>query len=200
MSKKADEKLVKKAMEDEEFRQSLINNLTSKEEQPRYESFLALMEVSEKRPELFFSNWEFLVQLLSSKNTYHRSVAIQLLANLTRVDKENKFEQIYDTYFDLLKDKSMVIIGAIARVSGKIAKFKPKLREDITNKLFQLAKTSHEHADLVKSYIIEGFNICFEDIEDKSRIVEFVKKQLNSQSPKTKKMAKEFLKKWEKVN
>ena len=36
--------------------------------------------------------------------------------------------------------------------------------------------------------------------ENKKEIVEFVKKQLNSKSPRTRKKANEFLKKWGGVN
>ena len=47
--------------------------------------------------------------------------------------------------------------------------------------------------ELVKSAIIESFSEFFEKSENKDAIVDFVKKQLNSESPKTRKIAKEFL-------
>lgn len=60
-------------------------------------------------------------------------------------------------------------------------------------------KTSRcRHLGLLKSYVIETFDDYFEETEDKGRIVRFVEDQLNSDSPKTRKTARRFLKKWEK--
>jgi hypothetical protein len=52
---------------------------------------------------------------------------------------------------------------------------------------------------LIKSYAIEAFDEYFEtaEDEDKKMILEFVRGQVASSSPKTRKKAKEFLKKWD---
>jgi hypothetical protein len=46
---------------------------------------------------------------------------------------------------------------------------------------------------LVKSDIIEAFDEYFEEAEDKEKIIEFVKRQLGCDSPKTRKAAARFL-------
>jgi len=51
---------------------------------------------------------------------------------------------------------------------------------------------------MLRAYAIEAFNKYFEEASDKKRILDFVKAQLESKSPKTRKVAKEFFKKWEK--
>ena len=43
----------------------------------------------------------FFVNLLSSDNTYHKLSAIRIIANLTKIDTENKFEKIFNRYYDL---------------------------------------------------------------------------------------------------
>ena len=48
-------------------------------------------------------------------------------------------------------------------------------------------------SDLIKGYAIESFGEYFEEARDKDRIIEFVRQQLNSKSPKTRKIAKKFL-------
>lgn len=50
--------------------------------------------------------------------------------------------------------------------------------------------------ELIKGYAIEAFNEYFAEIKDKGKILEFVKNQLKSTSPKTRKKAKQFLKRW----
>ena len=52
--------------------------------------------------------------------------------------------------------------------------------------------------DSIKAYVIEAFNKYFTESSDKNEILDFVKAQLDSKSPKTRKLAKEFLKKNEK--
>ena len=47
----------------------------------------------------------------------------------------------------------------------------------------------------LKAGAIISFEKYFKESKDKERIVQFVKNQLNCQSPKTQKIAKEFLKK-----
>jgi len=73
------------------------------------------------------------------------------------------------------------------------------LQTKITNKLLNIDKTHRgKQTDLLKAYAIEAFNEYFEEASDKKKILDFVKAQLESKSPKTRKVAKEFLKRWEK--
>jgi len=92
----------------------------------------------------------------------------------------------------------VVTANYLAEVSGKIAKAKPELQTKITNKLLSIDETHHdpERRDLIKSYVIESFSEYFEEAGNKAEIIEFVEKQLDCISPKTRKIAKEFLKKW----
>jgi len=64
--------------------------------------------------------------------------------------------------------------------------------------LLSVDNTHHEseRKDLVKSYAIEALGEYFEEAENKEQIVKFVEKQLQAQSPRARKKAKEFLKKW----
>jgi len=84
----------------------------------------------------------------------------------------------------------------VAANSGKIALTKPELETEITNRLLNIDGTVQRHKDLVKASAIEAFDAYFEKSKDQERIIEFVKAQLNCESPKTRKMAAAFLKKW----
>jgi hypothetical protein len=52
-----------------------------------------------------------------------------------------------------------------------------------------------KQTELVKAYAIEALNDYFYEIADKEKIIDFVKAQLVSASPKTRKSAKDFLEK-----
>ena len=196
-NKKIDIKVVaKKALKNRKLLSELLDNLWSKNETIRYNSHKVLFFLTEEHPQTLYSSWDYLVKFLDSDNTYHKLSAVLLLANLTRIDKDNKFEKVFDKFYGLLDDRSFITAAYLAGASGKIAKAKPKLQTKITNRLLSIDKTHHEQErkDLVKASIIESFEEYFEQTRSKKRILEFVQKQLNCQSPKTKKAAKEFLK------
>jgi len=93
--------------------------------------------------------------------------------------------------------KDLILATAVGlEISARIARAKPGLQTKITDRLLNIDKTSQEHKDLIKAGAIESFSEYFEESKDKNEIIEFVKKQLNCESPKTRKKAKEFLKKW----
>ena len=78
---------------------------------------------------------------------------------------------------------------------GKIAKVKPDLRKKITEVLLNIDQTHHESGrkDLIKAYVIESFHEYFEDIKNKEEVIKFIKNQLKSNSPKTRKIAENFI-------
>ena len=190
------EAVANKAQEDDKLLAKLLDNLRTKNETIRYNSHKVLFSISEQRPKVLYPKWDFFTDLLDSDNTYHKLSAVQLLANLTKADKDNKFEKIFDKYYGLLDDRSFITAAYVSGASGKIARAKPKLQTKITSRLLNIDKIHHpqERIDLAKASVIEAFEEYFHQSKNKKRIVDFVQKQLNCQSPKTRKKAKEFLK------
>jgi hypothetical protein len=173
----------------------LLEALKSKDDTERYGSFQTLLRLSEEDPAALYPHWDFLAGMLDAKNAYWKLSSVRLLANLTRVDSQNKFEKLFDKYYDLLND-SVIIAGHITAESGKIALAKPNLQAAITDRLLNIDKTTQKHKDLIKAGAIESLDQYFAEAEDKEKIVEFVRQQLDGESPKTRKIAREFLKKW----
>lgn len=187
--------IAKKALKDGKILSGLLEGILSKNEIIRSNCFKVLMLLSEEHPLLLYSKWDYFVELLDSDNAFLKFMAVQLIANLTNIDKENKFNKIFNKYYDLLND-SVIVAGHITANSGKIARAKPELQIKITNKLLNIDKTSQKHKDLIKSGAIESFSEYFNESKERKKIIEFVKKQLNCESPKTRKTAKKFLKEW----
>jgi hypothetical protein len=191
-----EDKQAESALKDEKRLQELLDGVLSKEDAVRYGSFKALNVLSEKHPERLYDKWDFFADLLGNANTHQKYIAIYIIANLTRVDSEKRFEKLFNTYYGLFGDKSVIPPAHVALNSGKIALAKPKLQAEITSRLLDIDATVQRHKDLVKASAIEAFDAYFEESRDQERIVEFVKAQLDCGSPKTRKMAKAFLKKW----
>jgi len=189
------ESLAKKAINDEKFRSELLNNLLSKEDSIRFNSFNVLLIITKEKPELLYPQWNFIADFLDSDNSYRKLIAVHLLANLTKVDSKNRFELIFEKFYGLL-DNSVIIASHLASNSGIIVKAKPNLETKITNKLLDLEKSAHKHRDLIIGGAIEAFNEFYKESVHKSEIMNFVQNQKNSSSPKTRKIVKKFIKKW----
>ena len=191
--------LAKNAIKDEKLLSELLEGILSKKDETRFNSHQILMYISEEYPKVLYPKWDYLAELLDSDNHYHRHISINLLANLVMADTENKFEEIFDKYFSNIDGDRTMVAGQAALNSGKIAKAKPNLQTKITDKLLNIDKTHRgKQTDLMKAYAIEAFNEYFEEASDREKILDFVKAQLEGKSPKTRKVAKEFLKRWEK--
>jgi hypothetical protein len=191
-------KLAKKAIKDKGLLPELLQGILAKEDKTRYTSFRALMNICEEQPALLYPHWDHFVELLNRENTHSKYIGCYLLASLTAVDRDSKFEEIFDKYYSLLDDKSVIPAAHVARNSGKIVIAKPELESRITERLLSIDATRHEpgHKELIKSEAIVAFNEYFAVAKDKKKITEFVKQQAKSKSPKARKTAKKFLETW----
>jgi hypothetical protein len=191
-------KIAQKALKDPSLLSGLLEALTAKDDTIRFNSFQSFLWLSDTYPEKVYPHWDTFAQLLTSKNAYHKYIGIYILASLVQHDTEQKFESLFDTYFGLLEDKSVIPPSHVAKNAGKIVKAYPHLQEEITRRLLAIDTIHHEagRKALIKGYIIQAFDDYFEMITDTHKIMEFVKEQLDSESPRTRKAAQEFLQRW----
>ena len=154
-----------------------LEGLSSKNDTYHHNCFNVLNAVSEKKPELLYPHWDFFVNHMRSNNDFHKTAAILLIANLTSADKQNKFEDIFDEFYDNLKSEKTVVPIYLMKSSGKIVDFKPNLEDRITNILLNVESIHPgKHIELVKSAVIESFSEFFSKSKNKDKIINFVKK------------------------
>ncbi len=178
-----------------------LKGLQSDNARIRDQHFYTLLQISEQSPDHIYPAWDILVTILRKPEVSNKYAAVHLLANIVPVDNENRFEQIFDEFYQLLSHESPVVSPHIAGTAGKIMRAKPHLQPEITSMLLNIDNVNRcRHPELLKSYVIEAFDDCFELIPGKKQeqVMEFVKRQISSESPKTRKKAKEFLKKRDK--
>lgn len=194
--------LAEKALADKDLLSEMLEGLTTKDETLRYNCHKVLLFISEINGERLYPEWDYFANFLEDANSYRKMSAVHLIARLTKVDTENRFERIMDIYYNLLDDRSMIVAIYIAAVSGDIVRAKPQLERKITGKLLDIDKTHHpdERKPLIKAGAIESFDKYFPEAIEKERIIEFVRGALDCDSPKTIKLARSFLKKWERTN
>ena len=192
------EAIAVKAIKDSVLLAELLEGLKSKEETFRYNCHKVLMRVTDTHPELLYPSWDFFTGHLKSNNSYHKMSAAHLIANLVKVDAGNRFAEIFDLYYGLLDDKSMVVAYYVAQNSAKIIKANPELENRIIQRLLAIDETHHPpgRKELIKTGIIEAFDELFDDNGIRPEIMDFVRAQTDSESRKTAKAAKAFLEKW----
>ena len=174
-----------------------LNGLLSKNETYRYNCFKVINIVSEKKPDIIYPHWDFFKNHLKSDNNYHKMSAVTILANLTSVDKEDRFKKIFNEYFENIKSEKTIVPIYVVRSSGKIASFKPEFEDKIIELLLNIEDIyPGKQIELLKSAVIESFSELYDKAKKKNKIVSFVKRQLKSDSPKTRKVAREFINTW----
>ena len=187
-------KLAEKALTDKELLQELLNGIVSKDNTTRSNSFNVLQIISTEKPEVLYSKWDYFKKMLTSKNNYHKYIAIYILADLTKVDKENKFEDIFEDYYGILAGDKVMTASHVALNSSKIAVNKPELQSKIIDRLLDIDNIHQgRQNELVKSYVIEALRKMYPEIKDKERVTKFIEEQLDSSSPKTRDLAACFL-------
>ncbi|KKT53702.1 MAG: hypothetical protein UW45_C0029G0011 [Parcubacteria group bacterium GW2011_GWC2_44_22] len=152
--------------------------------------------ISEKNPATLYPNWEFFVNLLDSENNILRWIAIDVLANLTAIDHENKFERIFPKFFGLMSLGSLITAAHVVDNSACIIKNKPQFENQITDILLQVDKVklpTAECRNILIGKAIEAFEQYFDQLERKDEARAFVEKQLNNSRPATKEKALEYI-------
>ena len=196
------EQLLKKVKQDDTLISELIDGVSSNKASIRYGCAKVLMDLSEEEPEKLYSHMDFFITLLDSKFRILTWNAIVIIANLAKVDTENKFDSIFEKYYQLIENEYMVTVANVVGNSGKIALAKPYLTEKITTELLKvqdISTTPHlseECKRVIAQHTIKSFNLFYPQIEQKDKVIRFVKKHVNSSRKTLQKESEKFLKKW----
>ena len=199
------EKLLQRVEQNFDLLPELLQGIFSLKAAIRYGCTKVLMNLSEKSPEKLYPYMENFIELLDSKHRILTWNAMAIIANLAKVDKDQRFDAIFDKYYNFLNDEYMVTVANVVRNSAKIALAKPYLVQKIATELLRvndISVTPHlteECKRVITEHAIKSFDVFFERIEAKARVqvLSFVRQQLDSKRTSLRKEAQSFLKKWD---
>jgi len=180
----------------------VLNGVSSSKAAIRYGCAKVLMDLSEEHPEKLYPYFDSFIDLLDSKYRILTWNAFAIIANLTRVDADKNFDAIFDRYYSFLEDDYMVTVANVVGNSGKIAHAKPYLIPKITDELLKVQGIStsphltEECRRVIAQHTIKTLDLFFDRIDQKERVISFVKVHLDSPRKKLKTTAENFLKKW----
>jgi len=196
------EELLQKVKQDFDLLPTVLSGVSSPKAKIRYGCAKVLIDLSEEYPEKLYPYMDSFTDLLDSKYRILTWSAMALIANLTKVDKYGRFDAIFDRYYSFLNDEYMVTVANVVGLSGKIALAKPNLVPKITNELLKVENVSttphlaEECRRVIAEKAIKSFDLFFGQIEQKERVISFVKSHLYSPRKTLRTEAENFLKKW----
>jgi len=195
------EEFLQKVKQDFGLLPRVLNGLSSSRAAIRYGCAKVLMDLSEENPEELYPHMDSFVDLLDSKYRILTWNAMAIIANLTKVDTEKKFDAIFDKYYSFLNDEYMVTVANVVGHSGKIALAKPHLIPRITNELLRVENISitphltEECKRVIAEKALKSFDVFFDRVQQKERVISFVRRHLSSSRKTLRKEAENFLKK-----
>ena len=194
--------LFKKVKQDFGLLPDIIDGVSSEKAAIRYGCGKVLMNLSDVYPDRLYPYMDYFIHLLNSKYRILTWQAMFIIANLTKVDKDKKFDMNFDKYYSYINDEYMVTVANVVGHSGKIALAKPYLIPRITRELLKVENiktTPHltmECKKVITEHVIRSFDMFFPQIENKEEVLSFVKKYAGSSRKTLKAKSEEFLNKW----
>lgn len=190
---------VKTVLVDTGTREEVVKQLlTNSNIMVYYHCYYIISNASEEKPELFYKYWDDFASLISHKNSYHRDIGLTIIANLTKVDEKNLFSSIFEKYINHFNDEKFMTAQCFVKNLKKIVRYSNEYVEQIVNLLLNIEKICiypEKQKELLKSDIIDVLDIVYGKSIYEGSIVDFIRFQANSISPKTRKKVKDFLKK-----
>jgi len=178
----------------------LLEGIYSEKAGIKFKSAKILRIISEERPERLYPKWDFFEKLLDSENNIIKWNAMDVIANLTRVDSRNRFDKIFRKFYGMLYEGSLITAAHVVGNSWKIAKAKPSLSSRITSELLKVEKIplpTEECRNILKGHAILSFSEYFDQVKEKGKVKSFARRELKNSRNATRSKAEKFLKKFE---
>jgi hypothetical protein len=179
----------------------VLEGTSSSKAAVRYSCAKVLMDLSDECPERLYLYMDSFIDLLDTKYRILTWNALAIVANLARVDRDKKLDVIFDKYYSFLNDAYMVTVANVVGNSSKIALAKPYLINRIANELLKvenLTVTPHlteECKRVIAEKTIESFDVFYNQIHNKKRVLSFARKYVGSSRKTLKVKAENFLRK-----
>jgi hypothetical protein len=189
------EQTAKNALKDEKLLSELLESMVSKDRERRYQCFKVVYLLSEDHPEVLYPKWGYFKEMLESQNSTFTFQAIHILANLAKVDAENRFEQSFDSFYRFLNGEELIPASHVAIVSNKIVRAKPELANAVTLRLLDLDKATYKHKEIVQAEALKSISEFFDKVSEKQQVIALAR-ELQKSRGRAKSEASAFLKKW----
>ncbi len=152
----------------DEITKKYMEDIHSLDKDIRYEAYMKLMEITENEVDWAYEVWETLIQDLKDKNNHLRSIAAQLLCNLSKSDKEARIINDFHHLILLTRDERFVTARHCLRSLWKIGIIDEKHTELVLSGLEERYKdcVNEKNCTLIRADIIEDLKNMYTILND----------------------------------
>lgn len=196
------EKIADKVIKNSELLPELFNGLLSIETRVKYGSNKVLIIISEKNPSMLYPKLDFFISQLDNNNNFLKWGAIDIIANLCRVDSKHHFESFFEKYISPIHGHQMITAANTIKAANKIACIKHNLIEKLAEEIMSVENTDYETEEcnnIVIAQAIKTLGDLFPKLKSKKPVFDFVQRQLKNRRPATRKKAEAFINKNQKL-
>ena len=196
------DKIAEKVIEDTNYLPELISGLQASEAKIKYGSNKVLIIISEKNPAVLYPKLDFFISQLDNENNFLKWGAIEIIANLCRVDSGHHFENIFAKFISPIHGHHMITAANTIKAANKIAGIKHNLAEKIAQEILNVENADYETTEcnnIVIGQAITTLNNLFPQLKSKKPVFEFVQRQVKNKRPATRKKAETFIRKNQKL-
>lgn len=168
----------------------IFEGVDSKIARVKFRSAKILRYLSENKPEMLYPYFNFFVRLMETDNKILKWNAMNIIANLSSIDSNLLFEEIFDKFYNMLNEGNLITSSHIVEKSANIINAKPDLKGPIIKLLLQVETIplpTEECRSIICGKTIEVLSSSYDQIANKKRVFDFVSKQLRSQRSATRK-------------
>jgi hypothetical protein len=177
--------------------QGLFQALGSTEARTKFGAARTLRTMSESRPEALYPYFDRLLELSSSDNSFLRWDAMRCLANLAKVDRENRIEANLDRYLSVIPGPQMIGAATVIEGAATIALAKPALADRLARAILGVRNATYktdECRNVAIGHAVVSLSRFWHLIQDREPVMDFVRSQLDNTRPSTREKAERFLK------
>jgi hypothetical protein len=195
-------RIAEKVIKNSELLPELFTGLQATEARIKYGSNKVLIIISKKNPSILYPRLDFFTDQLDSDNNFLKCGAIEIIANLCRVDSAHHFENIFAKYISPIHGHHMITAANTIKAANKIAGIKHNLAEKIAEEIMSVENTDYETEEcnnIVIGQAIKTLDDLFPKLKNKKPVFDFVQRQLKNRRPATRKKAETFIRKNQKL-
>ena len=176
----------------------LLRGVVAEKPRVKYTSSKILRLLSEQAPSLLYPQIDFFIRLLDSDNSFLKWDAIRVLANLARVDSQDRLVRILRKFLAPIKGPVMITAANAIASAANIALARPALSSRIARAILTVEEAEYQTSEcrnVAIGHAIQSLDRFCDQLSRKEPVLQFVRRQLENTRPATRRKAEAFLKK-----
>lgn len=145
-----------------------IENLESTDDKIRQEALQTILQLTEGQVDWVYEVWDELLAKLDHENSYQRSIAIMVLCNLAKSDREHRLNVSVDRLLAHTQDDKFITSRQCLQNIWKVATTNKQIREKILDHLEKRFRECAEekHYNLIRQDIIQSLLFLYKEEKD----------------------------------